>query len=63
MSTAPHLDFRVKHRGKWVNPARLLTPPVEEIPEDHLPRFREHRDEYLSELGIDPLSLAMQEAL
>lgn len=63
MSTAPHLDFRVKHRGKWVNPARLLTPPVEEIPEEHLPRFREHRDEYLSELGIDPLSVAMQEAL
>lgn len=39
-ATAPHLDYRIKKNGKWVNPRKLDLPPAEPVGEDRLPEFR-----------------------
>lgn len=41
-STGPHLDYRVKHNGSWINPLSISSPPVEPLQEDRLHRFLGH---------------------
>jgi len=41
-STAPHLDYRVKHNGSWINPLSISSPPVEPLEDDRLQRFLGH---------------------
>lgn len=38
-ATGPHLDFRVKKGGRFVNPRTLQLPPAEPVPADELARF------------------------
>ncbi len=39
MATGPHLDYRVRYHGRWINPLRIASPPAEPIPHDLLQRF------------------------
>ena len=56
LSTAPHLDYRVQRNGRWLDPLRLKSDPVEPIPEDQMARFLARRDILLAGLegGLSP---------
>jgi murein DD-endopeptidase MepM/ murein hydrolase activator NlpD len=55
LATGPHLDYRLKKNGHYINPASLKLPAGIPIPEESLPRFSGLRDELLSELDPRPL--------
>ncbi len=50
MSTAPHLDYRVRKDGRWLDPLRLKNEPAEPVPEHQLGRFIAQRDVYVTAL-------------
>lgn len=52
LSTGPHLDYRVQHRGRWINPLSLKSVPAEPIPDAELAEFRVWRNALLSRLEL-----------
>ncbi|MEM7354382.1 MAG: M23 family metallopeptidase [Acidobacteriota bacterium] len=44
LSTGPHLDYRVKRNGRWLDPLQLKNDPVEPIPAAEMPDFRDRCD-------------------
>jgi murein DD-endopeptidase MepM/ murein hydrolase activator NlpD len=52
-ATGPHLDFRIKRDGVFVNPIleRQRMPPGEPIPPSMLPAFQTARDKVLADLA------------
>ena len=39
LSTGPHLDYRVKLNGRWINPLSISSPPVKPLAEERLQRM------------------------
>ncbi|MBZ0111086.1 MAG: peptidoglycan DD-metalloendopeptidase family protein [Thermoanaerobaculia bacterium] len=44
LATAPHLDYRVQHHGKWIDPLSIKAIPADPIPGVDLPEFLAQRD-------------------
>lgn len=44
LSTAPHLDYRVQHNGRWIDPQSLKTVPAAALSTNQLPQFHAWRD-------------------
>lgn len=63
LATGPHLDFRLKQYGKYVNPATLRTPAGDPIPSLEMARFAQTRDGLLRALDPVPLAVSTSEAL
>ena len=54
-STGPHLDYRVKLNGRWINPLSISSPPADPLPEEMLERYLAHALAVLSLLeGKEP---------
>jgi murein DD-endopeptidase MepM/ murein hydrolase activator NlpD len=45
LATAPHLDYRVKKDGRWIDPLSIQVTPAEPIPFSRLPAFHAARNE------------------
>lgn len=58
LATGPHLDYRIKHYGHWINPLSIKGARMKPIAASHLPAFRRWRDSLRAELeGKAPLAL------
>lgn len=42
LSTGAHLDYRVQHNGKWINPLSISSPPVKPLEQSRLKRYLAH---------------------
>ena len=49
-ATGPHLCFRIKRNGKFLNPERVLSPRDESVPKQRLTAFKADRDRWRSYL-------------
>lgn len=58
LSTGPHVCFRVKHDGKYVDPMKISSPAGAPVEPDQLALFRTVRDQLLADLGPGPLHVA-----
>lgn len=58
LSTGPHVCFRVKRDGKYVDPMQISGPAGDPVGIERIAVFRSVRDQLLADLGSSPLSAA-----
>ncbi len=58
LSTGPHVCFRVKQDGTYVDPMKISGPAGDPVAAAALPLFRSVRDQLLADLGDGPFAMA-----
>ena len=58
LSTGPHVCFRVKRNGVYVDPMKIGSPAGEPVADARLAVFRSIRDQLLADLGEGPVAVA-----
>lgn len=53
LATGPHLDYRVKKDGSWIDPLSIQRTPSVPIPADRLAAFEAHRAQVHLALGLE----------
>jgi murein DD-endopeptidase MepM/ murein hydrolase activator NlpD len=51
LSTGPHLDFRMKKHGKYLDPRKVTSPPCDPVPGKRMAEFRTLVEQLTAELG------------
>jgi murein DD-endopeptidase MepM/ murein hydrolase activator NlpD len=54
LASGPHLDFRLRQHGKFVNFERMKLPPANPVAPSELPAFRQVRDQWMTMLHRSP---------
>ena len=62
LSTGPHLDYRVKKDGRWIDPLSIHQTPSEPIPAAQMAAFQAQRDRLRRQLA-DPSAVPVDAAL
>ena len=61
LSTAPHLDFRMKHGSNWVNPLRISVPSADPVPRKERREFFHFARVCLAALDVLPEGIVPSE--
>ena len=54
LATGPHLDYRVQHQGRWIDPLSIKSVPADPIPKEDLTTFMAWRDQLRERLRKTP---------
>ena len=62
LATGPHLDYRLKKRGEFVNPLKFKSSRVRSISAELLPQFEKYKQQLLVKLEHSDKELIMAKA-
>lgn len=63
LATGPHLDYRIRHHGRWIDPLRIDNVKADPLGDEDLERFRARRDVLRTRLAAGGAAAGEEPAL